>query len=346
MMTQMAREALSAPTVLARQYQENQSVWEAIAYRLKQSPPPFVMTIARGSSDHATMYAKYLFEIQCGWVTASAAPSIYTIYERRPCVKNALVLAISQSGQSPDLVEVVRACREQGAVTVAIVNEVASPLARAAEYVVPLWAGPEMSVAATKSYVSSLFALLHFVAIYQSDQTLMTALAQLPARLARAERCHWDQFITAYQAVSDALIIARGYSFPVALEVALKFKETCVLHAEAFSSAEVLHGPFALIKPDYPVLILGQKDAALHSTEQVCARIRDLGGRVLFACPGVVASSSELTAEYLPLPKALHPLVDPLLVVQTFYLHVAQLALARGLNPDQPNNLQKVTQTL
>jgi len=345
-MTQMVLEVLSAPAVLVRQWQENQSVWEAIAYRLKQSSPPFVMTVARGSSDHATMYAKYLFEIQVGWVTASAAPSIYTIYKRKLSLKNVLVLAISQSGQSPDLIEVMRSARKQGAITVALVNEVVSPLAKAAEYVVPLWAGPETAVAATKSYVSSLFALLHFVAIYQADRTLMKALDQLPERLSDAECCQWDQFISSYSTVNDALIIARGYSFPVALEVALKFKETCVLHAEAFSSAEVLHGPFALIKPDYPVLVLGQKDAALRSTQQVCDRIRDLGGRVLFACPGLVATQPELAAEYLALPEALHPLVDPLLMVQTFYLHVANLALARGFNPDQPENLQKVTQTL
>ena len=119
-----------------------------------------------------------------------------------------------------------------------------------------------------------------------------------------------------------------------------------MLHAEAFSSAEVLRGPFALIQPDYPVLVLGQQDAALDSTQQVCARIRELGGRVLFACPGLETVAPELVAEQLALPQALHPLVDPLLVVQTFYLHVAKLALARGLDPDQPDNLQKVTQTL
>lgn len=345
-MSLMQQEILQTPAAIACQLRKNQEICQAISQRLQQTPITFAMTIARGSSDHAASFAKYLFETLCDWPTVSAAPSVYTIYKRELLTRNALVVGLSQSGESPDLIETMAASRRQGALTVAVVNEHNSPLAQIAEYVLPIWAEPECAVAATKSYVGSLFAILHMIAVYKQDQDLLTALESMPAGLKRASECQWPNFIEAYKNASSALVIGRGYSFPVALEAALKFKETCILHAEAFSSAEILHGPFALVRTDLPVMVFGQHDAAWPSTVAVCEHMRRLGAKLLIACPQDNKLSDTMPAhECVKVPAAIHPLLDPLQTILAFYHNVAQLAVVRGFDPDQPANLQKITRT-
>ncbi|MES2218034.1 MAG: SIS domain-containing protein [Pseudomonadota bacterium] len=347
-LSQMEQEALSAPAVLTKQFAENFYVLQDICNRLQCYPPLFAMTVARGSSDHAATFAKYLFETQLGLATASAAPSVETLYGAKLQLKNSLVVALSQSGQSPDIAEMLQAARTAGAVTVALVNETGSPLAHAAEYVIPLYATPEIAVAATKSYLAMLGALVQFIALMTQQQALMTALAELPKQLEKAARMDWTSAVTAYQKQQSTFVVARGYGLPIAQEAALKFKETTRIHAEAFSSAEVLHGPFALVQKDFPLMLFGQQDVALPGILDLGKRLKQLSDNVFLAVPAHGRNNSllqEAATVVLPMPASLHPICDPLLVIQAFYRMVAQLAIARGLNPDAPVNLTKVTKT-
>lgn len=344
--TRMVHEALQAPAVVAKQLQENAVPWQELCRRLQKVEIPLVMTVARGSSDHAATFAKYLFETQLGLTTASAAPSVVTLYHSRQKLKNCLVLALSQSGESPDICEVIANARQQGAITVALVNQTASQLAQIAEYVLPLWAGEETAVAATKSYIAMLSALLQGCAIAAENTHLLDCLAQLPDLLHDSCQLNWPAALQILQHQQDLLIIGRGYGFPIALEAALKCKETAALHAEAFSSAEVQHGPLALVHQAFPVLLFAQNDITFSGNITLLHKLHQLGSRILLALPkNKISAEFSTLATLLPLPASVHGLMDPLLAIQAFYLMVAELAVLRGYNPDQPANLQKVTKT-
>ncbi|MDR3490930.1 MAG: SIS domain-containing protein [Gammaproteobacteria bacterium] len=346
MSSHMHQEALSVPDLVAQQLSANYAVLTELAMRVHAQKPLFAMTIARGSSDHAATFAKYLLETQMGMITASAAPSVVTIYKTKLFLKNCLVIAISQSGESPDLTEMLSAAKEAGAITVAFVNQQDSPLAEIAEFVVPLGAGKEISVAATKSYLLTLSALVQFVALLKQDPLMLQVLTQLPAALAEAASMDWTKAIDIYREKTSTFVVARGYGFPIAQEAALKFKETARIHAEAFSGAELLHGPFALIEKDFPLMMFIQHDASLEGMMTLAKRMHDLGACVLLAAPkNEEKKLHEYASVILPMPSALHPVCDPLLVIQAFYLMMSELAVARGLNPDVPTNLSKVTKT-
>ena len=340
--TIMYQEALSAPSKVAKQLQHNTAIWQEICAYLKAHKPTFAATVARGSSDHAATYAKYLLESKVGLITASIAPSIYTIYQSQPRVANGLFLGISQSGRSPDLVQSFLAVKDQ-ATSIALVNVEDSPLADAARFAVPLLAGEEKAVAATKSYICALTALAQFIAIYTEDKVLQEALYVLPEYLDEAAKLDWQVVIDALQEAQDAYVIGRGYGYAIAQEAALKLKETACLHSEPFSSAEVLHGPFALIKKAFPTLVFAQNDASAKGTIELAQKMHKMGANVMFAMPGSPAID---VTHNLATTKSLHPLLDPILLIQSFYTMAAKLATARGLNPDQPQNLNKVTQTV
>ncbi|HET8727379.1 MAG TPA: SIS domain-containing protein [Alphaproteobacteria bacterium] len=337
--SRMTAEALEAPAVVSRQIDANRHTVAAIAADLRATPPRFVVTGARGSSDHAATFAKYLIEVRTGLVTASAAPSVATIYDRQLAMDGALFIAISQSGKSPDLIRQAELAAAGGALTVALVNQQDSPLAAVCRHVLPLHAGPETSVAATKSYIASLSALLHLVAAWQDDRALEQALDRLPERLDAATRLDWSEPLDAFADAVDLLVVGRSFGFAIAQEAALKFKETCGLHAEAFSGAELMHGPVALVGPDYPVLVFSPEDETRESLRPVIASLRDKGAAVFAAEAGSVEPGR------LPIVPPLHPQADTLPMVVAFYRLAAELAARRGLDPDQPRHLHKVTET-
>ncbi len=343
--TLMEQEARQAPDIIAKQLEANQGLIADLCQRLQTVDVPFIVTVARGSSDHAANFAKYVFETQLNLVTSSAAPSVTTLYKSKLKLKNSLVIGISQSGQSPDICEVMAMARQQVAITVAMVNQVDSPLANIAEYTLPLSAGKESAVAATKSYLATLAMIIHFVAGYKQDSTLKDALKRLPDSLAQALNCSWSAAFPIFETAHNCLVVARGYGFPVALEAALKFKETCAIQAEAFSSAEVMHGPLALVRSNYPILLFTQQDATLPGLLEAANKLTQLGGHTLLALPQNLIHEQRCEI-LLPLPPSIHPILDPLLAIQAFYPMVSQLAVLRGLNPDQPQHLQKVTKTL
>jgi glucosamine--fructose-6-phosphate aminotransferase (isomerizing) len=335
----MFLEAGQASAVVAAQLAANASRIEALGQRLRAAPPRAVVTCARGSSDHAATFAKYLIETRTGVLTSSAGLSVSSVYAAPQAMDRVLYLAISQSGKSPDLLAAVRAAKAAGAFTVALVNDTASPLAELADEVIPLHAGPELSVAATKSYIAALSAIVHLVAAWTGDEDLKAGLAALPAGLAEAWTLDWTPAVERLKLARNLYVLGRGVGFGVAQEAALKFKETCGLHAEAFSAAEVLHGPMALVKAGFPVLMFAQNDESRDSVDEMALGLKAREADVLLARAG------ETGAGALPALGA-HPVVEPILMIQSFYRMANALSVARGYDPDSPPHLNKVTETV
>jgi len=338
--TKMEAEAEEAVLVAERQLREYPSLLTELGRAIKEVDPQLVVTCARGSSDHAATYAKFLIETGTGTPAASHSPSISSIYGTRwRKLERTLFLAISQSGQSPDLVLSAQAAREAGASVLALVNEAASPLSEASAMTLPILAGKEESVAATKSYVGTLLALAHLVAEWTDDGPLRAALASSPEILRRAWELDWSEAVGALRGVRGMYVIGRGSTFGIAQEAALKFKETCGIHAEAFSAAEVRHGPMAIIGEKFPVLLLVPADAA---RESVAPLAEELVGR------GACVLTAGLTVEgAIDLPSLLdvHAALAPAACIMSVYKMAAALSLARGLDPDAPPYLRKVTET-
>jgi len=340
--TRMFAEAAQAPSVVREQIAANRAAVEALAARLRAMGPRAVTTIARGSSDHASTFAKYLIETRLGLMTASSAPSVTSLYDGSPGMQGVLCLAISQSGKSPDLLQAATAAKAAGGYVVALVNVEDSPLAALADAVIPLRAGPELSVAATKSYIASLSAITHLVACWTEDRALLEALDGLPALLEAAWTQDWSAGVAALKPAHNLFIIGRGVGFGVAQEAALKFKETCGLHAEAFSAAEVRHGPMALVGSGFPVLAFAQGDESQAGIDELLAEFAQRGAKVLAAG---ATGGHNLGVTALP-ALAAHPVLAPIALVQSFYRMANALSVARGFDPDRPPHLQKVTQTV
>jgi len=334
--TLMAAEAGQAAAAVAAMLTANAEAFAAVGARLRAAPPAAVVTCARGSSDHAATYAKYLIETMTGTPTASAALSVASLYDAPTLAGERLCLAISQSGKSPDLLAAVEAQKKAGAYVVALLNAEDAPLCALADTVIALKAAPEKSVAATKSYISSLAAIAALVAAWAEDDALGEALTALPGQLAEAFALDWSAAIPAFADAQNLFVLGRGYGYGVAQEAALKFKETSSLHAESFSAAEVRHGPMAIVGDAFHVLAFGGSDRAAESVREAAAEFRGRGATVLLADP----AGGDLPA------LAAHPAIEPILLIQSFYRMASGLAIARGRNPDSPPHLNKVTETL
>lgn len=342
----MGQETNQTPGLIKNQLIKNKNIIEKCVDHIKQKKPLAAMTIARGSSDHAASFAKYLIETQLGLITSSSAPSVNTVYNSDLNLNNMLVIGISQSGKSPDICHVMTQARKQGAITIAIVNETNSPLADAAEFVIPLHAGPEKAVAATKSYMCTLSALLQFIAIYKNDNNLLSALDKLPSQLEKTLKSDWSDAITQLKDAKNMFVIARGTAYPIAQEAALKLKETSCIQAEPFSSAEVLHGPFALIKPNFPALIFIQNDQTKDENIKLAEKITSLGANTLIVYPNNISIPNKNIAKtHLILPESINSLTDSIVMIIAFYKMANSLAISRGFDPDSPENLKKVTET-
>jgi glucosamine--fructose-6-phosphate aminotransferase (isomerizing) len=342
--TRMYREAAEAPEAVRAQLKRNRTVIGEAAEMLRALAPRAVVTCARGSSDHAATFAKYLIETRAGVLTSSAAPSVSSVYAAKADLEGALFLAISQSGASPDLIAAAEAAKAAGARVVALVNAESSPLAQTAHLTIPLCAGTETSVAATKSYIASLAAIVHLVGAWTRDTELLDALAASPAQLERAWELDWSPAVALLQPVSGLYVVGRGLGLGAAQEGALKLKETCGLHAEAFSSAEVKHGPMALVGEGFPVLLFSQNDETRAGNEALAAELAQRGATVMLADAQVTAST---TKRLLALPALnANAVIAPMLLVQSFYRMANALSIARGRDPDRPPFLNKVTETL
>jgi glucosamine--fructose-6-phosphate aminotransferase (isomerizing) len=335
----MFREAAEAPDVVRRQRKQNAKTISLLAGRLRAAKPRAVVTLARGSSDHAATFARYLIETRVGVLTSSASPSVGSIYDATPDLDGTVILVISQSGRSPDLLSAARQAAERGALLVAMVNDEDSPLAALAHVVVPLGAGPERSVAATKSFIASLAATVHLLAAWTADPEIDAALSALPDKLAEAWDLDWSHGVPELASAMSMFVVGRGHALGVVQEAALKLKETCGIQAEGFSAAEVRHGPMAVVRKDFPVMLFGQIDEGLQSVASLADEFAARGARLLSA--GV----PNAPGTRLPVIPA-DPLIAPILEIASFYRLANALSVARGLDPDRPLHLTKVTETL
>ena len=337
--SQMLKEARSAADYVAVQLTHERERYAELGKQLRAAPPSGIVTVARGSSDHAAAYCAYLTMARLGHIVASLPMSLVTLNRAPLITKNALAIAISQSGQSPDVVEPIRYFRAGGATTVALVNDASSPLADAAEWSIPLHAGVETSVAATKSFIASLVAGALLVGHWQDDAPFLQALDRLPEALRQAAGLDWSPAIEALAPANRIMVVGRGIGFPLALEAALKCKETCAIQAEAFSGAEIKHGPMALIDEGYPLLMFATRGPAQAGMVQLADEMRHRGAKVLLAAP------DDIPQRDLTLPVAATPDLDPIVAIQAFYVMAARLSAARGMDADKPRHLNKVTKT-
>jgi glucosamine--fructose-6-phosphate aminotransferase (isomerizing) len=333
----MAAELREAPDAVRRQ-NALPALLELVA-RCRRNPPRLVVTCARGSSAHAATFGKHLVERYLGIPVAAAAPNIATVYRQRLQLKDQLLLTISQSGRSDDLVEFGTMAKAAGATTVAIVNDVASPLAAVCDIALPMAAGPERSVAATKSFIASLAMLLRIAAEWTDNAALRAAIDRLPDRLTQATELDWSGCLDTFASAASLITIGRGPTLPIAREAALKFKETCNLHAEAFSSAEFQHGPVALVSALYPILLFVPSDAAGLGLQELAADLRSKGAALFSTGHG------EPAADRLPTLPPDQPDADAVCLMQSFYALALRLAARRGTDVDRPRHLQKVTRT-
>ncbi|MFM0099148.1 SIS domain-containing protein [Paraburkholderia nemoris] len=334
----MLKEALASAETVAAQLRDTSRV-EALAAKLGQQPRHVALTVARGSSDHAASYFASLTMSRLGVPVASLPMSVATLQQAPLQVRDQLALAFSQSGKSPDLVGTMEALRKAGALTVAAVNAPNSPLADACEFHLPLVAGPELSVAATKSYIAMLSISAQLVAHWQKDEALLGALNTLPDALQAAGKLDWSKAVDELRGVERMIVIGRGLGLAIAQEAALKLKETSGIQAEAFSSAEVRHGPMELIDRDYPLLVFAPRGPEQAGLLQLARDMQARGARVLLAAPADVPEAT------LPLATTAHAALDPIAAILSFYVMAAGLAAARGRNPDAPRHLNKVTET-
>ncbi|MFL9900126.1 SIS domain-containing protein [Paraburkholderia fungorum] len=334
----MLKEALASAETVAAQLTDTSRV-EALAAKLAEQPRHVALTVARGSSDHAASYFASLTMSRLGVPVASLPMSVATLQQAPLQVRGQLALAFSQSGKSPDLVGTMEALRKAGALTVAAVNAPNSPLADACEFHLPLMAGPELSVAATKSYIAMLSISAQLVAHWQKDDALLGALNTLPDALQTAGKLDWSKAVDELRGIERMIVIGRGLGLAIAQEAALKLKETSGIQAEAFSSAEVRHGPMELIDRDYPLLVFAPRGPEQAGLLQLARDMQARGARVLLAAPADVPEAT------LPLATTAHAALDPIAAILSFYVMAAGLAAARGRNPDAPRHLNKVTET-
>lgn len=340
----MARETAEAGEVCERQVAANAELMHALGARLRQLDAPFAATLARGSSDHAGAFGKVLFELLCATPTLSHAPSIGAIYKATsPRMAGIPLIAISQSGRSPDLLRASEDAKAKGALLIALINDTTSPLAELADVTVPVHAGPETSVAATKSYIATLVALTHLAAEWSQDAALLEALRGIGAILREAAKADWSAAATALVQSEGLLVLGRGYTLPIAAEAALKLKETAGLHAEAFSIAEVAHGPMTLVGPGDPVLIFAPVDAA---SQGLRARAEDFVARGAHVFGAGPRDDFPDASTILPGRTELHPALFAIASIQSFYTLAEAVSRGRGRDPDRPPHLSKVTSTL
>lgn len=338
--TQMRREILEIPQVVARLVTDGAPEIAAVAQAVRAADPRFVVTVARGSSDHVCTFLKYAVELELGLPVASIGPSIASIYGADLKLDGALCLAVSQSGQSPDIVAMARAAGAGGALSAALTNDPGAPLARASAHTIDIHAGPERSVAATKTFVTSAVSGLLLLAYWAGNERLLSALRALPAHLDQAARLDWPDLRQAIGQRRSLFTLGRGPSWAMSNEAALKFKETCQIHAESYSAAEVLHGPVSIVEEGFPVLCFATGDVAESAVVTVANDLAAKGASVF------VTSDLPSGAVRLPHIRTEHPLTDAIALMVSFYTMVERVAADRGINPDTPRHLRKVTETL
>jgi glutamine---fructose-6-phosphate transaminase (isomerizing) len=340
-------EILEQPAAAQRLLDAAPTSYEAIAAAVRARRPRFTVIAARGSSDNAGIYAQYLLAVRNGMLVALAAPSTITLYGAHPDMGDALVVGISQSGRSPDIVAVLEEARRQGALTVAMTNDSSSALAETADHVVDLRAGPERATAATKTYTTELLAAALLSTALDAPSAGETAdLASLPGLVGGALGAEPQARALAesHAKRQRAVVLGRGYSYASAREWALKLQEMALVAAMSYSAADFEHGPLALAEPGLPVLAVAPSGPELQAQLELLTKLRqEHGARLLVISDAEAARSID---EGLALPDGVPPWLAPIVEIVPAQLYAYHLTVARGLDPEQPRTIRKVTETL
>jgi glucosamine--fructose-6-phosphate aminotransferase (isomerizing) len=328
-------ELREQPAALARLLARQSDRATELAALLRRPDVHYILIASRGSSSNAARYAQYLLGRAHRVPVAFATPSLYTLYEQPPRLDGALVIGISQSGESPDVKAVVEEARRQGRPTIALTNGESSPLARAAEAVLPLEAGDERSVAATKTYLNSLGAMALLFATSTGDRAALEELQSMPSRIEEQLELSFAQ--AAPLELDGGTVVARGINYCTAFEIALKIRELSGLLFEAYSAADLMHGPIAAVSPGWPVLAVAPSGPARASLEGALAKLTERGARLIVIGDGPEAE--------LRLVSGVPEWLSPLTAVIPGQVAALQLARSRGVDVDEPNGLAKVTLT-
>ncbi|HFC08507.1 MAG TPA: SIS domain-containing protein [Chloroflexi bacterium] len=340
-------EIAEQPAVIRRLLETQRPTAAQIAAAIRRTDPRFAFLAARGTSDNAGRYANYLWGAHNRLPMALAAPSLFTLYRRPPRLREALVVGISQSGRSPDIVSVIEHGREQGNLTLAITNAPESPLARVAEWVLDIQAGREESVAATKTYTAQLAAIALLSAALAQDEAMQQALDQVPRWMDAMLALEADiaRAVVRYRYVTQCVVLGRGYNYATAFEWALKLKELTYIAAEPYSSADFQHGPVAVVGKGYPVLAVAPSGAVLDSMRDLLRYLHDTLGAelVVISDDDEVLSWAEVP---LRLPREVPEWLTPLVSVVGAQLFTYHLTLAKGYDTERPRGLRKVTETV
>jgi glucosamine--fructose-6-phosphate aminotransferase (isomerizing) len=344
MISLLQQEIESQPEVIARLLERETQHIQQIVAQLPQFD--YALIAARGSSDHAATYAKYAWPTLAGYPVALAAPSLLTMYQTRMRLANALVVGISQSGQSPDIIAVLEEGKRQGRPTLAITNDGASPLAAVADHVIELHAGAEKSVAATKTYTAQLAVMALFAAALSDHTQHINQLQQIPAAIETTLQLSAPiaQNIERYRYMDRCIVIGRGYNYATSFELALKLKELTYIMATAYSSADFRHGPIATVESGLPIFLIMPQGAAFADMLELAQDLRQRGAELLIISESEHALALARTA--LPIPPGVPEWLSPLITIIPGQLVALRLALAKGLEPDIPRGLHKVTRTL
>ncbi len=339
-------EIFEQPAVLDRLYRNQKDRADEIARTIRDRGVTSVFLAARGTSDNAALYGKYLWGSINGLPVALAAPSLFTVYETPPRLEGCLVVGISQSGQSPDIVAVLAEGRRQGALTLAITNEPSSPLADQAELVLETCAGPERAIAATKTYTTQLFALALLSAAIQGESRLFDALERVPRLVEEtlALDSAIEQSAQRYRYMSQCVVIGRGYNYATANEWALKLKELAYVVAESYSSADFQHGPIAIVSQGFPILAAVPTGAVFKDAYALLSSLVKEHGAELVVVSNDAAALA-LAKTPLPLPREMPEWLSPLVAIVPAQLFCYHLTRARGYDTETPRGLLKVTRT-
>lgn len=344
-MTKMWREIFEQPTVLRRCLTDNDQLLQTIANALKDSDINNVVIAARGTSDHAGIYGKYIIEHNLGIPVALAAPSIFTMYGQSMTFKNSLVIGISQSGKAEDVLEVIRCAKSKGAMTIGITNFADSPIGTTAQYHLYTNAGLEESVAATKTFTSQMMMLAILVAFWSDDQIMLKQLEDVPDQLNKV--LGLGDFITQkvqrYRYMEDCFVLSRGINYAIALESALKIQETTYVRAKGYAISDFHHGPFAMIEDSTPTLVYAPQGPSLNDAKEMIDKLENVGAEIV-----LISNDADLL-DRIPtafrIPDSTNDMITPFYNVVFAQMFACQLALSKGLNPDAPRGLNKVTIT-
>ncbi len=344
-MTKMWKEIFQQPEALKSCIETNERAVREIADALNEADISSVVIAARGTSDHAAVYGKYIIEYKLGIPVALAAPSIFTAYKGTLKMKNCLVAAISQSGEAEDVLEVIKAANSQGAITLGITNFVDSPIAKECRFHLFTNAGVEQSVAATKTFTTQLASIAQLVAHWSGDENLAKMLKTIPENVSKV-LCQKEAVITKvqrYRYMEECFVLARGINYSISLEAALKIQETNYVRAKGYATSDFHHGPFAMVEKDMPVIVFAPEGPSLKDVKEMTDKLISVGAEVI-----IVSNNDEICEMgnvSFKIPKTENDMISPFYNVVLAQMFACQLSLAKGLDPDRPRGLNKVTIT-